>query len=123
MFVCAATMLIKLSMLAKLLGAGMIALNINGLINPAGFKAAARKFPRSLPIGYVLMLLGTVWFMWNVSRESLADFEGMKPFLYVLFFAVGLGTCIFVKDFLAARGLAVVLLLLAKVMLDTERWA
>ena len=80
MVVCAATMPMKLSMLSKLLGLGMAALNLFGLIKPAGFAAAARKFPRSLPLGYLLMLLGTAWFIWNVNHESLADFEGMKPF-------------------------------------------
>lgn len=116
-------MSIKLSLLAKLLGLGMVALNFYGLINPGGFAVAARKFPRSLPLGYFLMLLGTAWFVFNVNRESLADFEAMKPFLCILFVAVGVGTCIFVTDFLAVRGLAVVLLLLAQVMFDAERWA
>jgi hypothetical protein len=113
---------IKLSLLAKLLGLGVVALNFYGLVNPAGFSVAARKFPRSLPLGYVLMLLGTAWFVFNVNRESLADFEAMKPFLCVLFVAVGVGTCIFVTDFLAVRGLAVVLLLLAQAMFEAERW-
>jgi hypothetical protein len=113
---------IKLSLLTEILGLGMAALNVYGLVNPAAFAVAARKFPRSLPVGYVLMLLGTAWFVFNVQRESLADFEGMKPYLCVLFVAVGLGTCIFVTDFLAVRGVAVVLLLLAQAMLDAERW-
>ena len=34
---------------------------------------------------------------------------------------IGIGACVFVQDFLAVRGLAVVLLLLAKVMVDTGR--
>jgi len=93
------------------------------LLKPVEFAAAARKFPRSVPLGYVLMLLGTAWFIWNVKDESLADFENMKPYLYGLFVAVGVGTCVFVQDFLAARGAAVVMLLLAKLMLDTQRWA
>ena len=38
-----------------------------------------------------------------------------------LFAAVGIGSCVFVHDFLAVRGLAVVLLLLAKLMVDTGR--
>ena len=37
------------------------------------------------------------------------------------FIAVGVLSCIFVRDFLAVRGLAVVLLLLAKLMVDTGR--
>jgi hypothetical protein len=34
---------------------------------------------------------------------------------------VGVGSCIFVQDFLAVRGLAVMLLLLGKLMVDTGR--
>jgi hypothetical protein len=41
--------------------------------------------------------------------------------LFAGFAAVGIGACIYVKDFLAVRGLAVVLLLLAKVMVDAGR--
>jgi hypothetical protein len=116
-------MAIKLSTLSICLGALVVALNVLGVIQPARFAAAVRKFPRSVPVGYVLTLGGTVWFMWNVWHESLADFESLKPALFTLFIAVGLGTCVFVQDFLAVRGLSVLLLLLAKLMVDTERWA
>jgi hypothetical protein len=67
------------------------------------------------------MLLGTVWFLWNVSQESISDFAAYKNVLLAVFAAVGIGSCIFVRDFLAVRGLAVVLLLLAKLMVDTGR--
>jgi hypothetical protein len=116
-------MAIKLSTLSICLGLLVTLINLYGLIKPAEFAAAARKFPRSIPVGYVLMMAGTVWFMWNVSHESLADFEHLKPILFTLFIGVGLGTCFFVQDFLAVRGVSVLLLLLAKLMVDTERWA
>ncbi len=116
-------MVIKLSTLSILLGLGFALPNLFALLRPASFTAAARNFPRSLAWGYPLVLLATVWFIWNVKQESIADFESMKPMLYTLFLFVGLGTCIFVKDFLAARGFAVILLLLAKLMVDTARWA
>jgi hypothetical protein len=74
-----------------------------------------------VPWGWALMFLGTAWFLWNLSQESIADFASLKSYLLLGFAAVGLGTCIFVKDFLAVRGLAVVLLLLAKLMVDTGR--
>ena len=35
---------------------------------------------------------------------------------------MGVATCIYVRDFLAVRGLAIVFLLLAKLMVDTARW-
>ena len=67
-------MTLKLSTLAIVLGLGVGLPQIYGLIKPAAFAAAVRKFPRSLPWGLALMLLGTAWFLWNLSQESIADF-------------------------------------------------
>ncbi len=114
-------MTLKLSTLAILLGLGVGLPQIYGLMKPAAFGAAMRKFPRSLPWGYLLMLLGTGWFLYNLSQESISDFAAYKNLLFLGFAAVGIGSCIFVQDFLAVRGLAVVLLLLGKLMVDTGR--
>jgi hypothetical protein len=114
-------MTLKLSTLAILLGLGMGLPQIYGLVKPSAFAAAVRKFPRSLPWGFVLMLLGTGWFLWNLSQESISDFASYKDKLFFGFAAIGIATCFFVQDFLAVRGLAVVLLLLAKLMVDTGR--
>ncbi len=92
-----------------------------GVTQPAKLSAAARKFPRNLPAGVVLMLLGTAGFVWNVNIEPIADFSAFKPYMIGGFIAVGVLSCIFVQDFLAVRGLAVMLLLLAKLMVDTGR--
>ncbi len=114
-------MTLNLSILAIVLGLGLGLPQVYGLMNPNGFAAAVRKFPRSLPWGYALMLLGTAWFLLNLSQESIADFAAWKNLLFLGFAAVGIGSCMFVQDFLAVRGLAVVLLLLAKLMVDSGR--
>ena len=111
----------KLSLLSILLGLGMAVPQVYGLLKPEGFTVAVRKFPRHLPTGIFLMLLGTAWFVWNVKVEPISDFESMKPYMMAAFTAIGIGACFFVQDFLAVRGLAVVFLLLAKVMVDTGR--
>ncbi len=111
----------KLSSLALVLGLGLGLPQIYGLLNPNKYAASVRRFPRSPAWGYALMLLGTAWFLWNLSQESIADFAAYKNVLLIGFAAVGLGSCVFVQDFLAVRGLAVVLLLLAKLMVDTGR--
>ncbi len=121
-FLFGAIMSIKLSTLSICLGFLVAIINLFGVVKPSEFAAAARKFPRSIPLGYALTLAGTAWFMWNVSHESLADFEKLKPILFTLFIGVGLGTCFFVQDFLAVRGVSVLLLLLAKLMVDAGRW-
>jgi hypothetical protein len=114
-------MTLKLSTLSVVLGLGMGLPQIYGLAKPAAFAAAVRRFPRSVPWGVALMLLGTGWFLWNLSQESISDFAAYKTPMMAGFAAVGIGSCVYVQDFLAARGLAVVLLLLAKLMTDTGR--
>ena len=111
----------KLSFLSILLGAGLSLPQIYGLARPKEFAAAARKLPRNLPLGIALMLLATGWFVWNVNVEPIADFSAFKPYMLAVFAAVGVGSCIFVQDFLAVRALAVLVLLLGKVMVDTGR--
>lgn len=111
----------KLSTLAIVLGLFVAVINLFGMLKPADFGKALRNFSRSTAIGYVLVLFGTAWFVWNLKQESISDFESLKPALYALFIAVGVGTCIFVKDFIAVRGVAIVFLLLAKMMVDAGR--
>ena len=111
----------KLSLLSILLGLGMSVPQIIGLARPAQLAAAVRKFPRNLPIGVMLMWLGTAWFVWNVYVEPISDFTAFKPYMMAGFAAVGVLCCFFVQDFLAVRGLAVLMLLLAKLMVDTGR--
>jgi hypothetical protein len=111
----------KLSILSLLLGAAVAAPQVYGLAKPAAFATTMRKFPRHVPLGIVMMLLGTAWFVWNVNIEPIADFARFKPHMMILFTAIGIGTCIFVQDYLAARGFAVLLLLIAKLMVDTGR--
>ena len=111
----------KLSLLAICLGLGLGIPNIYALLKPAQCAALVRKFPRSLPAGWVLMLLGTAWFLYIVNYEPIADFSAYKNVMMLGFGAVGLLACIFVSDFLAVRGLAIVLMLLGKLMVDTGR--
>ncbi len=112
---------LSLSTLAIALGLGFALPQVYGLAKPAAYAAALRRFPRSMPWGFALMLLGTAWFLYNLSEESISDFASYKNVLVCVFAAVGIGACAFVQDFLAVRGLAVVLLLLAKLMVDTGR--
>lgn len=112
----------SLSLLSILLGLGIGAIQVWQLTRPADWRRWSAGFPRSTGIGYVLVLLATAWFLANVSRETLADFTKYKPLMLAGFGAIGVLTCVYVNDFLAARGFALLLLLLAKVLVDTARW-
>ena len=113
----------KLSTLSIVLGLIVCAPQVYGLLKPRAFAATARNFPRSLIMGWLLTLGATGWFLFNVNAEAISDFAAIKNYMLLFFAAAGLATCIFVRDFLAVRGLAVLLLLLAKTMVDTARWA
>jgi hypothetical protein len=113
----------QLSTLALLLGLGIGLPQIWGLLRPGSFRDALRRFPRSDVWGYPLMLLATGWFVWNVKQENISDFAAWKPFMLFGFAAIGVLACVFVRDFLPVRGLAILLMLLAKVALDVQRWA
>lgn len=112
---------LTLSTLALLLGLGFAVPQIFGIVRPDGLAAAARAFPRHLPSGIVLMLLGTAWFLYYLSLETIVEIVAFRPHLLTAFAALGLLCCVFVRDFLAVRGLAVVLLCLAKLMVDEGR--
>lgn len=111
----------KLSLLALLLGGGYAAFQMWGVLQPKAFSAKVRSFPRATGWGVLLMLAGTAWFLWNLKQEQVADFEKYKSLMMVCFGVAGVATCFYVQDFLAVRGLAVVFLLLANLMLDTGR--
>jgi len=112
---------VSLSTLTMALGAVIAAPQLYAMASPRGYADWMKKFPRNIPLGVFLVLAGTAWFLYNLSLESIADFAAFKSYMYVGFAAIGLGTCIFVHDFLAVRGLAVLLLLLARLMVDTGR--
>jgi len=111
-----------LSILSVVLGLALALVQLWQLLQPDAWRRWSTAFPRSRSLGYVLVLGATAWFLWNVKNETLADFTKFKPFLLAGFAAIGVLTCIYVTDFLAARGFALVLLLVAKLMVDVARW-
>jgi hypothetical protein len=112
---------LPLSTLCILLGFGFCLPQIYGLKNPKRYALAMRKFARSVYTGQILIVLATLWFIYYVRAESLADFTKLKPYMMFGFLSTGIATCFFVQDFLAVRGAAVLFLLLAKQMVDTGR--
>ena len=112
---------VSLANLSVLLGVFLAAVSGYSLAKPDAVARALRAFPRANTPGYMLMLAATAWFLWNIRIEDMADYREIKHWFYIGFGAVGIGSCIFLRDFLAVRGLAVFMLLLAKLMLDTQR--
>jgi hypothetical protein len=73
--------------------------------------ATAKSFPRSRRAAYVLFGAGAAWFLYIVTQLTEADFGNYKLVLFVVFAAIALLSFRLVPDFLAVRGLAVLVLL------------
>jgi hypothetical protein len=81
---------------------------------------AAKTFPRSSAASILLFGGGALWFLYQISQLGPADFGDYKVLLLVLFGGAGIGAFFVVRDFLAVRGLALLLLLTARPILDAS---
>lgn len=80
---------------------------------------ALRAFPRSLPAAVVFFGGGAVWFLWVVSQLGESDLAGFpRNWLLGIFGATALLAFKYLRDLLAVRGLAVLMLLSARALLD-----
>ncbi len=78
-----------------------------------------RQFPRSFPAAFLCFGGGAAWFLWIVSQLGEADLAGFpRSWLLGIFGVTAILSFIVLKDLLAVRGLAVLLLLSARVLLD-----
>lgn len=112
---------ISISNLSMLLGGFLVVVGGYSVAKPKEVGQALRAFPRANAPGYVLMLAATAWFLWNIHTEEMEDYKDIKHLFYLGFGLVGIGSCVYLRDFLAVRGMAVFMLLLAKLILDTQR--
>jgi hypothetical protein len=70
-----------------------------------------RAFPRSVPATYIFFGGGSLWFLFEVWHLSAADFGDYRTALTIGFAAIALLSFKCVPDFLAVRGLAIIVLL------------
>jgi hypothetical protein len=83
-----------------------------------GASAAFQAFPRSQKASMVVFGAGTLWFLWIVWHLSPVDFGDYKVPLFIGFAAIGALAFKCVPDFLAVRGLSIIVLLGAAPMLE-----
>jgi len=107
-----------LAQVAVGLGLGSFLVHGWWLLNYDQAVAGWRRFPRSEPMGGILLALATAWAAWLAGTMNLMEYTRFRP-LFVLA-AVGLGVTswLYVREFIAVRALGVLLLLGANVLLD-----
>lgn len=85
----------------------------------AGGRAALSAFPRSKGAALVLFGAAAAWFLYGISQMGDADLAGIpRPALLGAFGAAGVAAFLYLPDLLAVRGLAGLLLLTARPVLD-----
>ena len=83
-----------------------------------GFTSLARSLARNYPLGIVLMLAATLWFVTLTGLMDLGEISTCACKLMAVWTIAGVLVVIFVPGFLAARGLGCLLLLAAALVLD-----
>ena len=92
---------------------GLLLIAAGGLLlwNAPVVGATARAFPRSRRAAWILFGAGAAWFLYIVTQLTEADFGNYKLVLFIVFAGIASLSFKLVPDFLAVRGLAVLVLL------------
>ncbi len=88
------------------------------LLDVSGLGAALKAIPRSPSAAWVFFGGGAVWFLYNIWHLSPADFGDYHVPLFFAFGAIAVLAFKCVPDFLAVRGVCVLVLLSAMPLLD-----
>lgn len=97
----------------------LLLLGLPILTIPGKLESIIRAFPRDRVTAWITMLLGGGWFLWKISQLGQSDFGDYKVIIFAIFAATLAGSMFFVKDFLAVRGFAILILLSANVGLKS----
>jgi hypothetical protein len=84
----------------------------------SGYAAMLKSLPRSQRATYVFFTAGAAWFLYNIWHLSPADFGDYRTFLFIAFAIIAALSFKSVPDFLAVRGLCVIVLMGAMPLLD-----
>jgi hypothetical protein len=113
---------ISLATLSMILGALALGSGVWGMMAREQALDFTKGFPRNDNAGYFTIIAAMVWFLLILKGESMSDFERYRLHFNVFILATGIGACVYLKDYLAVRGSSVLMILLAKWIVDTARW-
>jgi len=112
------TYFVSLKITAIVIGLFYFLTHLPGALKPAWTARRAKTLPRNYPLGVVLMLTATAWFVTLTRAMDLGELSNMRMQLMAVWAIAGVLVAIFVPGFLAIRGFGCLLLLGAAVILD-----
>lgn len=112
------TYFVSLKLTAIIIGLLAIAGHLPSALAPGKFGPILKSLPRNYPLGVVLMLAATLWFVVLTGMMDLGEISNVRVQLMAVWAISGILVVIFVPGFLAARGLGCLLLMGAAVVID-----
>jgi hypothetical protein len=114
-------MIYSLTLETALLVVGSVLLigHVIALLFGAAAQNLLRSFPRSLPAGVALFVAASAWFAGLVAFTDLGEFSSVRSKLLFLTVLAAVLMLRFVQEFLAARALGMLLLLIAEPLLES----
>ena len=104
--------------LANILGVLLIAVGIGMFFLKEKHQVNVYRILRSNTIGLGVFLGACIWFLLKIADLGEADFGQYKHWLLLLFGFAFVGCCIYWKDFLIVRGIAMLALMSIQKLLD-----
>ncbi|MBI5819768.1 MAG: hypothetical protein HZA88_12360 [Verrucomicrobia bacterium] len=110
---------IPLKAVAIAVGAAIVAARLPGVLKPQAYRDCLRKFPRAVWPGIVFLSIALVWCLIIVNNAREDGMAVPKNAVYLFLVGVYAGLIALKFDFLAVRGLAILLLMVAKIVVDS----
>ena len=103
-----------------LTGALLLVVGVMLSVKNNKLRSSILNFPRSKTLSFWFVGTATTWFLWrHVAFLSEADFGNYKLLIGAIALASAILSFIYVADFLAVRGLAMMILLWSREVLDS----
>ena len=112
------TYFVSLRLTAIILGVLYLAGHLPVGLAPAASAAWSKRLVRSYPLGVVLMLAATLWFVVLTGVMDLGEISNLRVQLMAVWAVAGVLMAIFVPGLLVLRGLGCLLLMAAALLLD-----
>lgn len=109
---------LKLETALILTGLWLLAIHALALVKGAAVQEWLRAFPRSKPLGAVLLVGAAAWFWWLIASIDLGEFTNWRDRLKVLIPVAAVLTYLYADEFLAVRALGMLVLLVAEPLLE-----